>query len=445
MKVMLIGGGGREHSIARHIAADPRVERLYALPGNAGIAAVADCVPIAATDLDGVTGFAERHGIDYAIVAPDDPLVMGLVDRLEALGIRCFGPTAAAARIEGSKVYAKQLMARHGIPTAPFACFEDYDAACAYVRERRRYPVVIKADGLALGKGVHIAADYEAACEALRACLTERIHGASGSAVVIEDWIGQPEQEISLLLFCDSEAVRAMPAAMDHKRAGDGDCGPNTGGMGVAIPNPLYTPQVEAEVMERIVRPIVRALAEEEAPFRGCLYCGLMLTERGPQVIEFNCRFGDPETQPILALLETPLLDAMEACTDGRLDAVDVRFSQDAACCVVLASEGYPGDYVKGRPIELGGADALPGVELYHAGTRLAEGATAEAPRYETSGGRVLHVVARAPRLEEAIARAYEAADRIQFEGAWCRRDIGAAALRIAQGSGHESRGGETP
>ncbi len=423
LRVMVVGGGGREHALVRGIAADPRVDFIHALPGNGGIAELATCFPIAATDLDAIEAHAVEYDINFAVVAPDDPLVLGLVDRLEARGIRAFGPTQAAARIEGSKRYAKKLMRKYGIPTADFAEFEDVEAARAYLRTQETWPQVLKADGLALGKGVYIAPDPAAAEEALTALMIDRAHGDAGRSIIIEEWLGEPAREITVLTFCDGERAVAMPASMDHKRALDGDKGPNTGGMGVIAPNPLYTPEVAERVRREILEPTVAALRAEGCPFRGCLYLGLMLTDDGPKVIEYNCRFGDPEAQALLPLLESGLLPLLEASADGRLDRVDVEFKDAATCTVILTSAGYPGSYKTGFPIDFGGAEELPDVFVYHAGTKR------KGEDVLTSGGRVLAVTARATSLPEAIRLAYEAADLIHFEGRSCRRDIGAAAL----------------
>lgn len=423
LRVMVVGGGGREHALVRGIAADPRVDFIHALPGNGGIAELATCFPIAATDLDAIEAHAVEYNINFAVVAPDDPLVLGLVDRLEARGIRAFGPTQTAARIEGSKRYAKKLMRKYGIPTADFAEFEDVDEARAYLRTQETWPQVLKADGLALGKGVYIAPDPAAAEEALTALMIDRAHGDAGRSIIIEEWLGEPAREITVLTFCDGERAVAMPASMDHKRALDGDKGPNTGGMGVIAPNPLYTPEVAERVRREILEPTVAALRAEGCPFRGCLYLGLMLTDDGPKVIEYNCRFGDPEAQALLPLLESGLLPLLEASADGRLDRVDVEFKDAATCTVILTSAGYPGSYKTGFPIDFGGAEELPDVFVYHAGTKR------KGEDVLTSGGRVLAVTARATSLPEAIRLAYEAADLIHFEGRSCRRDIGAAAL----------------
>lgn len=420
MQIMLIGGGGREHAIARALVKNPRVSRLYALPGNGGIAEVATCVPIGATDLDGIVAFAVAHAIDFAVVAPDDPLVLGAVDRLRAAGIRCFGPDKKAAAIEGSKAFAKAMMQKYNIPTARFAVFEAEADAAAYVRGHD-YPLVVKADGLALGKGVVVAQTEAEALRALHEMMAEGRFGDSGRRVVVEEYLTGPE--ITVLAFTDGDTIRPMVAAMDHKRALDGDLGPNTGGMGVVAPNPYYTAEIARQCMDDIFAPTIRAMRAEGRPFQGCLYFGLILTPDGPRVIEYNCRFGDPEAQAVLALLETDLLDIFEAVQAGRLDAVDVRFSEEAACCVMLTSGGYPGGYEKDKPIEI---DTLPdGVTLCHSGTACREG------RLVTAGGRVLGVLAKAKSLPEAVALAYEAVPSIRFDGMSCRTDIGKRALEV--------------
>ncbi len=421
MKVMVIGGGGREHAIIKAIRKNPDVETVYALPGNGGIAADAVCVPIGAKDIDRIAEFAQAEAVDFAVVAPDDPLALGAVDRLHALGIPCFGPESRAAEIESSKVFAKNLMRKYGIPTAAFEVFSDAEAALQYLKSAK-YPSVIKADGLALGKGVIIAEDFAAAESAIGAIMQEKKFGESGKRVVVEEFLTGPE--VSVLAFTDGETIVPMAASMDHKRAFDGDRGPNTGGMGAIAPNPYYTEAVAETCMERIFLPTIRAMAAEGRPFRGCLYFGLMLTPEGPKVIEYNCRFGDPETQVVLPLLESDLLMVMRAVEAGRLRETEVRFSHGAACCVVVASGGYPGKYESGKAIAFGDAPALREAVVYHAGTkRLADGSCA------TAGGRVLGVTATADTLREAIEKAYAAAACISFEGAYSRKDIGAQAL----------------
>ena len=421
MNIMVVGGGGREHAIIKKLKENPRVETIYALPGNGGIAQDAVCVAIGAKDLDGICAFAAGHKIDYAVVAPDDPLVLGLVDRLEAIGIPCFGPRKSAAIIEGSKAFSKALMKKYGIPTAAYEIFTDMDAAIAYVRSGSG-AVVVKADGLALGKGVFVCADRDEAERAVRSIMGERIFGESGAKVVIEEFLEGPE--VSVLSFTDGNVVVPMISSMDHKRALDGDEGPNTGGMGTIAPNPFYTPEVAGRCMKEIFLPTIRAMKAEGRTFRGCLYFGLMITKDGPKVIEYNCRFGDPETQVVLPLLKTDLLTVMQATTNGTLDQLTVEFDPGAACCVILASGGYPTHYEKGKEIVVTDEEKLKGATVYHAGTALKDG------RLVTSGGRVLGVTCTAPSLEEAVKRAYDAASGIAFEGVHFRKDIGARALR---------------
>ena len=417
MKIMVVGGGGREHAIIRKLRESPAAETIYALPGNGGIARDAVCVPIGATDIPAIVSFARDHAVDYAVVAPDDPLVLGAVDALNAAGIPCFGPDQKAAVIEGSKVFSKRLMEKYGIPTAAYRTFDVMEEALEYL-ETAPLPAVVKADGLALGKGVIIARTKEEAREAVISMMRDGRFGASGRQVVIEEFLEGPE--VSVLSFTDGETVVPMISSMDHKRALDGDRGLNTGGMGTVAPNPCYTPDVARECMERIFLPTIRAMKAEGRPFRGCLYFGLMLTKDGPKVIEYNCRFGDPETQVVLPLLETDLLTVMRAVTEGRLKDCPVVFRDGAACCVVLASAGYPGSYGKGYEITIP-EDVRD--HVYVAGAALEEG------RLVTSGGRVLGVTAAADTLREAVRTAYQMADRVQFENAFCRRDIGRRAL----------------
>ena len=429
MRVLVVGGGGREHAIVRKLKESRGVTKLYCAPGNGGIAMDAECVNIAATDIDAMVRFAEKEQIDYVVVAPDDPLAMGMVDALSAAGIPAFGPNKAAARIEASKAFSKDLMKRYHIPTAAYEVFDDADKAKAYVKEKNRYPVVIKADGLALGKGVLICETEEAAMNAINSMMCEGAFGASGSRVVIEEFLTGPE--VSVLSFTDGKTVVPMISSMDHKRALDGDKGLNTGGMGTIAPNPYYTPEVAKVCMETIFRPTVEAMAAEGCPFKGCLYFGLMLTSDGPKVIEYNCRFGDPETQVVLPLLESDLLAVMQAVTNGTLADCEVKFSDKSAACVILASGGYPEAYEKGKAIA-GLASGQPengGAVVYHAGTKQEpDGALV------TAGGRVLGVTALAPSLKEAIDAAYIAAENITFEGAHMRRDIGARALAAKEG-----------
>ncbi|HIU34004.1 MAG TPA: phosphoribosylamine--glycine ligase [Candidatus Pullichristensenella excrementigallinarum] len=423
MKLMVVGGGGREHAIIRKLRENPEVKTLYALPGNAGIAQDAEIVPIPATDLDRIVHFAEEKKIDFAVIAPDDPLAMGLVDRLHEKGIACFGPDQKAAEIESSKIFAKNLMKKYGIPTAAFEVFEDLEAARAYV-QTARVPLVVKADGLALGKGVLICATREEALEALEAMMVEKRFGKSGTRVVIEEFLEGPE--VSVLSFTDGETIVPMVSSMDHKRALDGDQGLNTGGMGTVAPNPYYTREIAERTMREILLPTVQAMKAEGRPFKGCLYFGLMLTKDGPKVIEYNCRFGDPETQVVLPLLKTDLLTIMRAVEDGRLKEIPVEFRDGADCCVILASGGYPEHYEKGKVIDLGRAEET--AQVFHSGTALdSQG------HLVTAGGRVLGVTFVSDTLKHAIEGAYRAADQIQFEGRHLRRDIGARALKALE------------
>lgn len=422
MALMVVGGGGREHAIIKKLRESRGGETIYALPGNGGISYDAICVPIAATDIGGITAFAKSRCVDFAVVAPDDPLAMGCVDALEAVGVPSFGPRANAAVIEGSKAFAKDLMKRYGIPTAKYEVFDRMDAALEYVSGAPA-PLVVKADGLALGKGVLICQTAEEARDAVRAMMGEHRFGKSGEKVVIEEYLEGPE--ISVLSFTDGETVVPMVSSMDHKRALDGDTGRNTGGMGTVAPNPYYTPEVAERCMTEIFLPTVKAMKEEGRPFRGCLYFGLMLTSDGPKVIEYNCRFGDPETQVVLPLLKSDLLDIMRACREGRLSDTPVIFDKKAAACVVIASGGYPEKYVKGYPVHgLDEKGGVPGVTVYHAGTALKDGVLV------TDGGRVLGVSATGENLCEALDRAYAAAGGIGFTDSFYRRDIGARALR---------------
>ena len=422
MKLMVVGGGGREHALIRMLKKNPEAETIYALPGNGGIAQDAQCVDIKATDIEGVARFAAENRIDFAVVAPDDPLAMGCVDRLHALGIPCFGPEARAAEIEASKVFSKRLMQKYGIPTARCEVFDDAEAALAYVR-RTPAPLVVKADGLALGKGVLICKSTREAEEAVRHTMCDHAFGKSGDRVVIEEFLEGPE--VSVLAFTDGKAMVPMVSSMDHKRAHDGDTGLNTGGMGTIAPNPFYTAEVAERCMREIFLPTMRAMNAEGRTFKGCLYFGLMLTKDGPKVIEYNCRFGDPETQVVLPLLDTDLLTIMRAVEEERLSEVDVRFKGGAACCVILASGGYPEAYEKGKAIDLGGADALADTWVFHSGTAAKDG------QLVTSGGRVLGVTATGDTLKTAIDRAYDAARRVHFDGMFMRSDIGKRALEV--------------
>ena len=418
MKVMVIGGGGREHAVIRKLRENPDITELYALPGNAGMAGDAVCVPIGAKDIASIVSFAEDNAIDYAVVTPDDPLVLGCVDALEEIGVPCFGPRSEAAQIEGSKVFAKNLMKKYGIPTARYEVFTEPEAALAYVRSCP-IPIVVKADGLALGKGVVVARSREEAEDAVRESMENHKFGKSGERLVIEEFLEGPE--VSVLAFTDGKTLVPMVSSMDHKCAWDGDKGPNTGGMGTVAPNPWYTPAVAKRCMEEIFLPTVHAMNAEGRPFKGCLYFGLMLTKDGPKVIEYNCRFGDPETQVVLPLLESDLFTVMRACTEGRLGEVEVKFKDGAACCVILASRGYPGSYEKGFPLQI--PQELR-QQVYVAGAALRDG------QLVTNGGRVLGCTAVAETLPKAIEEAYAVAEQVKFENAFCRRDIGRRALQ---------------
>ena len=417
MKIMVVGGGGREHTIIKKLKESKDVCQIFALPGNGGMAKDATCVNIGATDLDGIVAFAKENAIDYAVVAPDDPLVLGCVDRLNAIGIPCFGPTANAAIIEGSKAFSKNLMKKYGIPTAAYEIFTEIDKALAYVKTCP-IPTVIKADGLALGKGVIIAQSRQEAIEAVTDMMANAKFGKSGSTVVVEEFLTGPE--VSVLAFTDGNVVKPMVSSMDHKRAGDNDTGLNTGGMGTVAPNPYYTPEIAQVCMETIFMPTINAMNAEGRTFKGCLYFGLMLTPNGPKVIEYNCRFGDPETQVVLPLMESDLLTVMQAATNGTLAETEVKFSDKFACCVVTASAGYPLSYEKGFAITM--------TEEAEAHTYVA-GAKLDGTKLVTSGGRVAGTTAVAQSLEEAIREAYRLADGVQFEKAYRRSDIGQRAL----------------
>ena len=416
MKVLVVGGGGREHAICWKLAQSPKVTELYCAPGNAGIAQVATCVPVSATDVEGMVKWAKDNAMDFVMVAPDDPLALGMVDAMEAAGIPAFGPHANAAVIEASKAFSKSLMKKYHIPTAKYETFTDLDAALAYIR-REGAPIVVKADGLALGKGVVVAATVEEAEKAVREMMEDHKFGASGSTVVIEECMVGPE--VTVLAFCDGEHLVPMLSSQDHKRAYDGNQGPNTGGMGAISPSPNYTPEVARRCMEEIFLPTVAALKAEGRPFQGVLYFGLMLTPDGPKVVEYNARFGDPECQAVLSLLETDLLDIFLACRNGTLDRLNIRWKDGAACCLVLASGGYPGSYAKGLPIT-GLEDAGQQAVVFHAGTKLGDDGTVF-----TNGGRVLGVTATGPDLNAAIDSAYAAAGHIHFQDMHFRTDIG--------------------
>ena len=424
MKIMVVGSGGREHAIIKKLKESAEVEKIYALPGNGGIAADAECVDIGATDIDGIVRFAKDGHIDYAVVAPDDPLVLGCVDALEAVGVPCFGPRANAAIIEGSKVFSKNLMKKYGIPTAEYEVFDSADAALAYL-ETAPIPTVIKADGLALGKGVIIAGTREEAKAAVSEIMLDKKFGKSGNRIVIEEFLTGPE--VSVLSFTDGKTVVPMVSSMDHKRALDGDNGLNTGGMGTIAPNPYYTPDIAQRCMEEIFLPTKSARNAEGRTFKGCLYFGLMLTEKGPKVIENNCRFGDPETQAVLTLLKSDLLTVMQATTNGTLADASVEFSTGSACCVVLASEGYPKKYESGFPITMSEEAAA---HCYVAGAKK------DGDTLLTAGGRVLGITAAAPTLRAAVEEAYRLAEGVAFANKYCRGDIGSAALAAREERG---------
>ena len=421
MKIMVVGGGGREHAIIKKIKENKSVETIYALPGNGGMAADATLVDIGAKDIEKIVEFAVANGIDYAVVAPDDPLVLGCVDALEAKGIPCFGPRANAAIIEGSKVFSKNLMKKYNIPTAAYEVFDDMDAALKYL-ESAPIPTVIKADGLALGKGVIIAQTLDEAKQAVVSMMQDKQFGSSGDHIVIEEFLTGPE--VSVLAFTDGKVVKPMISSMDHKRAGDNDTGLNTGGMGTIAPNPYYTADIDAVCMEKIFLPTINAMNREGRTFKGCLYFGLMLTPDGPKVIEYNCRFGDPETQVVLPLLESDLLTVMQAVTEEKLADTDVKFGKGSAACVIMASGGYPTAYKKGFEITVP-ADCA--AEVYVAGAELKDG------KMVTSGGRVLGVTSVGDTLKDALNASYEAVKTITFEGAYYRHDIGARALRAKE------------
>lgn len=421
MKILVVGGGGREHAVIKKLKENKSVSTIYALPGNGGIAKDAVCVNIGAKDVENIVKFAVEEKIDYAVVTPDDPLVLGAADALEAAGIPCFGPKKNAAIIEGSKVFSKNLMKKYGIPTAAYEVFDKAEDALSYL-ESAPLPAVIKADGLALGKGVIIAETKEEAQNAIRSMMLDKVFGESGSKIVIEEFLSGPE--VSVLSFTDGNTIVPMISSMDHKRAEDNDEGPNTGGMGTIAPNPFYTKAIAEECMKKIFLPTIRAMNAEGRTFKGCLYFGLMITKDGPKVIEYNCRFGDPEAQVVLPLLESDLLTVMRAVTYGKLAETEVKFSNNAAACVVLASQGYPKKYETGFEITV--PESIE-QSVYYAGVKAGENGT-----LLTAGGRVLNVTAVAPTLREAVALAYEKAEQIRFENKYCRKDIGKKALLVS-------------
>lgn len=421
MKVLVVGGGGREHALVRKIKESKKVDEIFCTPGNGGISYDAKCFDVAATDIDGVVNLAKEIKADLVVVAPDDPLVAGMVDALNEAGFKTFGPRANAAIIEGSKVFSKELMQKYNIPTAEYKVFDNAEEAIEYIKERNEFPTVIKADGLALGKGVIIPENLDDAIAGVKEIMEDKIFGASGNNIVVEEFLTGPE--VSVLAFTDGKCVKPMVSSMDHKRALDGDKGLNTGGMGTVSPNPYYTQEVAKECMDKIFMPTINAMNNEGRTFKGCLYFGLMITPKGPKVIEYNCRFGDPETQVVLPRLKTDIVDIFEAIDDETLSDLDVEWSDDACACVIMASGGYPKSYPKGIEITGLANGQLDGVTVYHAGTKL------QGNELVTSGGRVLGVTALGDTLENALKKSYDAVGKIHFEGAHYRRDIGKRAL----------------
>lgn len=418
MKILMVGGGGREHALIKKLKESRYAPEIICAPGNGGIACDARCFDVSAEDISGMIKLAKRENVDLVFVAPDNPLADGMVDELEVEGIRAFGPTKAAAQIEASKVFAKNLMKKYGIPTAGYEVFDNPQAALEYIKSKNEFPTVIKADGLAFGKGVIIAQSMSEAETAISSLMEDKIFGESGSRIVIEQYITGPE--VSVLAFCDGKTVKPMVSSMDFKRVFDGNIGPNTGGMGTISPNPYYTDDIAEICMEKIFAPTVRAMAEEGRPFKGCLYFGLMLTDDGPKVIEYNSRFGDPETQVVIPRLKTDLVDIINAVIDEKLDEIDIEWDNGAAACVVLASGGYPGKFEKGMIIKgLDKSGGAEGVTVYHAGTKLSDG------RFLTSSGRVLGITATAPTVDEALEIAYAHIGKISFNGMHFRTDIG--------------------
>lgn len=421
MKVLVVGGGGREHALVRKIKESKKVDEIFCTPGNGGISYDAKCFDVAATDIEGVVNLAKEIKADLVVVAPDDPLVAGMVDALNEAGFKTFGPRANAAIIEGSKVFSKELMQKYNIPTAEYKVFDNAEEAIEYIKERNEFPTVIKADGLALGKGVIIPENLDDAIAGVKEIMEDKIFGASGNNIVVEEFLTGPE--VSVLAFTDGKCVKPMVSSMDHKRALDGDKGLNTGGMGTVSPNPYYTQEVAKECMDKIFIPTINAMNNEGRTFKGCLYFGLMITPKGPKVIEYNCRFGDPETQVVLPRLKTDIVDIFEAIDNETLSDLDVEWSDDACACVIMASGGYPKSYPKGIEITGLSNGQLDGVTVYHAGTKLQDN------KLVTSGGRVLGVTALGDTLENALKKSYDAVEKIHFEGAHYRRDIGKRAL----------------
>lgn len=421
MRVLVVGSGGREHALIKKIKQSPKVDYIACCPGNGGISYDAECFSVGATDIEGVVALAKEISADLVVVAPDDPLVLGMVNALEAEGFKTFGPRAEAAIIEGSKVFSKNLMLKYNIPTAEYKVFENPADVIGYIKDKNEFPTVIKADGLALGKGVIISETLEEAEAGVREIMEDKIFGESGSRVVVEEFLTGPE--VSVLAFTDGKCVKPMVSSMDHKRALDGDKGLNTGGMGTVSPNPYYTDEVAAECMEKIFVPTINAMNSEGRTFKGCLYFGLMITPKGPKVIEYNCRFGDPETQVVLPRLKTDILDIFEAINNETLSDLDIEWSDEACTCVIMASGGYPKSYPKGIEIKGLTDGQLDGVTVYHAGTAIKDG------KLVTAGGRVLGVTALGSDIKEALAKSYKAVEAISFEGAHFRKDIGRRAL----------------
>lgn len=422
MKVLVVGSGGREHAIIKKLKESKKVDSIACCPGNGGISFDAECYDVSATDIDGVVALAKKIRADFVVVAPDDPLVAGMVDALNAEGFATFGPEAKAAIIEGSKVFSKELMKKYNIPTAEYKVFDNPRDAIKYITDRNEFPAVIKADGLALGKGVIIPENLQEAVDGIKEIMEDKIFGESGNNVVVEEFLTGPE--VSVLAFTDGKSIKPMVSSMDHKRALDGDKGLNTGGMGTVSPNPYYTEEISRECMDKIFIPTVEAMNKEGRSFKGCLYFGLMLTPKGPKVIEYNCRFGDPETQVVLPRLKTDIMDIFEAINNETLGELDIEWSDDACTCVIMASGGYPKSYPKG--LEITGLEngQLDGVTVYHAGTAVNDG------KLVTAGGRVLGVTALAPTVKEALDKSYEAVEKIKFDGAHYRKDIGQRALK---------------
>ena len=421
MKVLVVGGGGREHALIRKIKESSKVDEIFCTPGNGGISYDAKCFDVSATDIDGVVDLAKKLSVDLVVVAPDDPLVAGMVDALNDAGFKTFGPRANAAIIEGSKVFSKELMQKYNIPTAEYKVFDNANDAIEYIKEKNEFPTVIKADGLALGKGVIIPENLDDAVAGVKEIMEDKIFGASGNNIVVEEFLTGPE--VSVLAFTDGKCVKPMVSSMDHKRALDGDKGLNTGGMGTVSPNPYYTEEVAAECMDKIFMPTINAMNQEGRTFKGCLYFGLMITPKGPKVIEYNCRFGDPETQVVLPRLKTDIIDIFEAINNETLSELDIEWSEKACACVIMASGGYPKSYKKGVEITGLSSGQLDGVTVYHAGTKI------ENDKLVTSGGRVLGVTALGDSLADALKKSYEAVENIHFDNAHYRKDIGKRAL----------------